>query len=144
MWQDILDQLKATVQIHHNIFWPEMSKAEEYTTLQALFGAAISFDIMIAGQVERLLLSMMKMNSAAPDNDTEPGSGRGSSYDDLYTATRELVEADEMLSPLSMLLFGKNLLSASDRENLEQDLDRLGRVSTTGACMEHSAQGVYH
>jgi hypothetical protein len=142
MWQDILDQLKANVQIHHNIFWPEMSKEEEYITLQALFGAAISLDIMTAGQVERFLFSMVEMNSAAPNNDTEPGSERGSSYDDLYAATRELVEADEMLSPLSMLLFGKNVLPASDRENLELDLDRLGQVSSPGAFMEYSARGV--
>jgi hypothetical protein len=127
MWQDIFDQLTSAGQGQHNFFWPEVDKEVETTMLRTLFSTAISLDIMTADELERFLSRMMAMNAAAPGYDILilPGSGIGSFSDDLYTATGELVDADEKLSPLSLLLFGKSLIPDRDRESLELDMDTL-------------------
>ena len=146
MWQKIFDQLTTAGQNQHNFFWPEVGKEEETTMLRTLFITAISLDIMTADQLERFLSSMVEMNVGAPCRDAVPGSGRGALYDDLYTAAGELVDADEKLSPLSLLLFGKSLIPARDRENLEQDLGKLhtaAKNSSPGAVLDHSARGMY-
>ena len=125
MWQDIFDQLTAAGKMRHTLFWPEVGKEEETAMLRTLFNAALSLDVMTVAQLERFLSSMVQMNVAAPGHHTVPGPGIGALYDDLYAATCELVEADEKLSPLSILLFGKSLIPAHDRENLEQDIEKL-------------------
>ena len=92
--------------------------------LQQLFATAIARNVLSSDHVEQFLLEVCAMQAPA-----QGAASQQSLFFDLDAATRNLLAMDEKLSPLSLTLFGKRLLSDLDRETLKQALETSSRVS---------------
>ncbi len=124
MWQELLEQLKATGETD-NLFWPEVNRDREYLMLEQLFTAAIEGRILAEGEAEWFLTCVLSMTTGARNDGSGLMAANGQSAN-VYAATRELLDMDEKLSPICHALFKKRLVAPADREILEQDLEVTG------------------
>lgn len=130
MWQNLLERLTKANKAQSNIFWPDLDREKEIAMLNRLFITAIARDVLTDDQAEQFLSEVCVINSCAECNTPETISRLTSS--DLNTVTRNLLNMDEMLSPISLMLFGRKLLQDHEREMLRQDIET---VQGTTVCV---------
>ncbi len=120
MWEYVFEQMTAAGFAQQNVFWPDLDWETEQALLHHLFTIACLRGLLTGDRVERFLNDVSAVYA--------PGccgkhADCGSEAYDMVSATRSLLHMDDVLSPLSVMMFGRSLLPDHDRELLQEALD---------------------